>query len=100
MEKKIKERFESMEALYNEVLADNIKLEECLANLGDIQKRYLELSKYYREQWLEDRDQLETSLEHFVIAGEDMIYDAIIEQYELFKKLSLSAAKYINDQEI
>lgn len=91
-----KERMIKAGEMYEEVVKDNEKLSELLNFLKCINKNMSPLSKYYFNEWLEDREELSEEDFRNAAMSEDLIYNEITTQYELMKKILLVSAEYIN----
>jgi len=94
-----KKRMQQAEQDYLAVKKDNVHLEELLNNLKEISDRKKTLSDYYFNQWIEDYSLLEESDFQNAVTNEDAIYEEIVGQYDLIKKILLVCAEYINTEE-
>lgn len=94
-----KERMEKAARDYHVAVAQNEKIREALKLLQESKEKLSPLSDYYFDQWLNDVQELnETDFSNEVM-NQDAIYEEVVAQYELMKKILLVCAQYINETE-
>lgn len=95
MSKDAYERMERAQELYEEIVADNERIEEFIQSFDGMRERMDRMGKYYEDQWLEDTMALEKAGESIQVMNQDAIYEEIAEQYNKVKRIIFMCADYI-----
>lgn len=90
-------RMEKASENYQVAREQNEKIREALQLLQEAKGKLAPLSDYYFDKWLDDVQELEETDFHNDVMNQDAIYEEIVEQYELMKKILLVCAQYINE---